>query len=156
MVREAVGLLAQMRTLQLATLCEDNRPLASYAPYVHANGALYVYLSELAAHARNLRDRPTVCAMLIHDEAQCEEIFARPRLTLDCTVVEQARDGLVFSSVLDLFESRYGETASTIRALTDFRLFELRPHQARVVSGFAKASEIYPDALNDILGNVEP
>ena len=151
-IREALELVGQMRSVQLATVGDDAAPLASYAPFVQLDGALYVYLSRLAQHAQNLRATPLLSAMLIRDEAGCEEIFARPRLVLDCTVTEHARDGALFAAVLGCFETRFGETASTVRELTDFSLFRLRPHGARLVSGFARALNLDDDAMLAVFG----
>jgi len=152
-IREALELVAQMRSVQLASVGADAAPLASYAPFVQVDGALYVYLSQLALHARNLRARPSLSAMLIRDEANCEEIFARPRLVLDCSVIEHPRDGLVFAAALDCFEAQFGETASTVRELTDFSLFALHPYGARLVSGFARAVDLGDDAMGTVFGS---
>lgn len=146
-IREAAALVVQMRSVQLATVGSDGAPLASYAPFVHLDGALYVYLSSLAQHAQNLRTTPLLSAMLIRDEGICAEIFARPRLVLDCKVSTHAREGELFSVVLDRFEAQFGETAGVVRELSDFTLFGLRPHAARLVSGFARAAKLDCDAI---------
>ncbi|MFT5176843.1 MAG: putative heme iron utilization protein [Gammaproteobacteria bacterium] len=151
-IRQAAELVAQMRTVQLATVGTDAAPLASYAPFVQLDGALFVYLSRLAQHAQNLHTTPRLSAMLIRDEAHCEEIFARPRLVFDCTVTVHARDGALFAAVLDHFEAQFGETASTVRELIDFSLFQLHPYGARLVSGFARAVDLGDDAMSTLFG----
>ena len=165
-VRQALELVAKMRTIQLATVGPDATPLASYAPFVQLDGAFFVYLSRLAQHAQNLRATPLLSAMLIRDEADCEEIFARPRLSFDCTVTEHARDSAEFARALDCFVAQFGETARVVRArvvnpkwiagvmreLTDFTLFRLHPNSARLVSGFARAVDLGDDAMAAVFG----
>ena len=151
-IREAVELIAHMRSVQLATVGRDAAPLASYAPFVQYDGALYVYLSSLAKHVQNLRTTPLLSAMLIRDEKSCDEIFARARLVLDCTATEQERDSELFTAVLDRFETRFGATACTVRELTDFSLFCLQPHHALLVSGFARAVNLDEAAMEAVFG----
>ena len=151
-IRQAAELLAQMRSVHLASVNGEAAPLASYAPFVQFDGALYVYLSSLAQHVHNVRSTPLLSAMLIRDEASCDEIFARPRLVLDCLVTEHARDDALFNVVLDRFESSFGATASTVRELTDFSLFRLCPHRALLVSGFAQAVHLDNHAMSAIFG----
>ena len=151
-VGQALELMTQMRTVQLATVGADAAPLASYAPFVQLDGAIFVYLSRLAQHAQNLHATPLLSAMLIRDESHCDEIFARPRLVFDCTVTVHARDGALFATVLDHFEAQFGETASTVRELSDFSLFQLHPYGARLVSGFARAVDLGDDAMSTLFG----
>jgi putative heme iron utilization protein len=151
-IREASELMAQMRSVQFATVAPDAAPLASYAPFVQVEGALYVYLSRLAQHARNLRATPLLSAMLIRDEGSCADVFARPRLILDCLVTEHPREGALFMAVLDAFEKRHGETAAIVRELTDFAPFCLHPRAARLISGFARAVNLDNKAMQAVFG----
>lgn len=150
---DATWLLTQMRSIQLATLGPKTTPQASYAPFVRVDGAIYVYLSRLAQHAQNVRRTAALGAMLVRDEVDCDEIFARPRLLLECTTIEYARDSERFVRVLDCFEARFGDTAATVRELTDFSLFCLRPFAARLVTGFARAVDLDDDALRTLFGD---
>ena len=150
---DATRLLTQMRSIQLATLGLHAAPQASYAPFVQVDGAIYVYLSRLAQHAQNVRRTAALGAMLILDEVDCEEIFARPRLLLECRVIEHARDSEQFSQVLDRFEAQFGETAATVRELTDFSLFCLHPFAARLVTGFARAVDLDHDTMRALFGD---
>ena len=150
---DATHLLTQMRSIQLATLGPNTAPQASYAPFVQVDGAIYVYLSRLAQHAQNVRRTAALGAMLVRDEVDCDEIFARPRLLLECTTIEHERDSVCFAQVLDCFEARFGETAATVRELTDFSLFCLRPFAARLVCGFARAVDLDDDAMRTLFGD---
>jgi putative heme iron utilization protein len=152
-ISDATQLLTQMRSIQLATLAPNTTPQASYAPFVQVDGAIYVYLSRLAQHAQNVRRTAALGAMLIRDEVGCDEIFARPRLLLECTTIEHARDSECFAQVLDCFEARFGETAATVRELTDFTLFCLHPFAARLVTGFARAVDLDNGVMRTLFGD---
>ena len=136
------GLLAELRTAHLATADARGVAQASVAPFVRHGGALHVYLSALAAHTANLRARPQVSVLLVRDEASCPDLFARPRVTLQCAVEELARNASPWHTVLDAFEARFGTTAATVRHLADFALFRLEPHTARIVTGFGRARRL--------------
>jgi putative heme iron utilization protein len=138
----AAALLVDMRTVHLATVSEQGVPHASVAPFVCRDGAIFVYVSALAAHTANLRACRQACVLLARDEAASPELFARPRLTLQCAVAEQARGSAVWHAVLDALEARFGATAATVRHLPDFVLFRLEPREARIVTGFARAQRI--------------
>ncbi len=148
----AAALLAEQHTLHLATADGNGAPEASVAPFVMHGGALHVYLSSLAPHTGNLRQRNEACALLVRDEADSPEPFARPRITLRCRVQEVPRGGAAWHAVLDAFEARFGDTAATVRGLADFALFRLQPVEARVVAGFARAGGLDGAALAALLG----
>lgn len=76
---------AKMKTLVLATVDKEGTPNVSYAPFVINNGEYQVLISTIARHARNLQEVPKVSLMLLEDESQSREIFARRRLTFDAT-----------------------------------------------------------------------
>lgn len=150
-IEDAVRLLAQMRTLQLATVSAAGEPLASVAPFVVADGGIHVFLSALAGHTGNLRSVPRASVMVLRDEADCADAFARPRLTLSCSVGEEARDSDHWQRVMARMVEDFGETAAVVRDLPDFTLFRLTPLDGQVVSGFARARGVDRDALRGIL-----
>lgn len=135
-------LLAELRTAHLATADARGVPQASVAPFVCHGGALHVYLSALAAHTANLRARAEVSVLLVRDEASCPDAFARPRVTLQCSVAELARGAAPWHTVLDAFEARFGASAAMVRPLPDFALFRLEPRAARIVTGFGRARRL--------------
>jgi putative heme iron utilization protein len=149
-VRDAVDLLRHMRTVHLASASPEASPLASLAPFVCRGGALYVFLSALAGHTVNLRERGEVSLLLARDESDCDDPFARPRLTLWCECTEEARGSAHWNSVLDAMVARLGDTAAVVRELPDFSLFRLLPRSGQVVSGFARAKSLDERALAEV------
>ncbi len=130
---------SRFQTLYLGTADERGQPQASYAPYVVYEDRYWVYLSDLARHAANLRHTTRASVLFIESEEQAKHLFARERLTLDCQAQECARGTARFEAVLDVFEQRFGKFMQVIRPLQDFRLFELQPLSGSYVAGFARA-----------------
>ncbi len=63
------SLIENMRSLQLSTVGADGIPHCGYTPYLHrAPGSFYIFVSQLAAHTRNLLANRTVAIMIIADE----------------------------------------------------------------------------------------
>ncbi len=141
---------ARFQSLQLATVSADGQPEASYAPFVADHGCYYVYLSDLARHGANLREKGRASVLFIEGEERAKHPFARERLTLRCEATECPRGSERFEAVLDLFEHRFGKFVQMVRPLGDFRLFELRPEAGSYVAGFAKAYVLDGDDLANI------
>ncbi len=135
------SLLQLSHTVQLATEGEAG-PEASYSPFVFSEGHLYIFISELASHTLNLMRCPAVGIMLIEDETNSRNIFARNRITLQCHAGEIARDDDQYETIMQLYRERHGPTVDLLRTLPDFRLFRLAPQQGRLVLGFGRALTI--------------
>jgi len=146
---EAVAKLQQQYgSLMMATLSEDGSPHISYTPfYLHGKHYL-ILISELALHTRNLIARPTVDIMLIQDESEAGQLFARNRLTLSCDAKEITSEDADHTPLLDQFQSRHGKTVGLLRQLPDFHLLQLTPRSGRFVMGFGQAYELSGDNLD--------
>lgn len=134
----------------MATVSASNTPDASYAVYVFHDNAYYVYISELARHTENLLHSAQVCLMFIENEQQAQNLFARQRMTLECSASEIERSSTQFAQVLDLFEQRFGSMVKMLRSLSDFHLFRLEPQSGTYVRGFAQAYQLYGDGQRHI------
>lgn len=142
---------AEFSTLVMATVGKDEVPEASYAPYViGAQGAFYVYLSELSQHTGNLRDTPKVSVLFVENEDQATHLFARRRLTLRCGCTPVPRSDAQWSEVLDRFKDRFGDLVDVLRGLEDFHLFRLEPKAGTYIRGFAQAYELSGSDLQAI------
>lgn len=148
---EASGFLARFRTLVLATLSESQLPDCSTAPFVlEKDGSIYIYLSELAQHTKNLLANPAASLMMIADESASSNLFARQRLTLQAKAVEIMPDSPEYEQILDKMESELGNTIQVLRTLPDFHLFKFLVQHANYVQGFAKAYALQWPALEVI------
>lgn len=138
----------QFNSLLLATVNASGRPEASYAPYIKDHGNYYIYVSELSAHTANLSGAARCSVLFIENEAQAKHIFARQRLTLDCSASEVERNSARFNEVMGLFRETFGGFMDMLSGLQDFHLFALTPEQGNYVAGFARAYRLGGDDLS--------
>lgn len=135
----------------MATVSEALQAECSTAPFLRdKDGSIYVYLSELAQHTKNLLANPTASLMVIADEAGSNNLFARQRLTLRAKAVEITTDNPQYHRILDEMESQLGNTLQVLRSLPDFHLFKFQVGDANYVQGFAKAYALQGPALEVI------
>ena len=128
------------RSAILATADASGQPAASYAPFVQDEAHhFYIFVSGLAAHTQNLQVNPRVSLMLIEDEADGREPFARCRLIWDCQAQLLPREQARWEAIADQFQQQFGNLILTLRQLPDFRLIELIPRHGQFVSGFGAA-----------------
>ena len=145
--REVVEFRRQHRTLILASSSEAQEPLASYAPFIEdEQGHFYVLLSGLAAHSTNLLHHTQtgrlVSVLLIEDEQQTRNLFARKRLSYQCEVQVFSRKTSRWQPLIELMQERLGKTIEVLAGLGDFQLFCLMPKQGNYVRGFGQAYEL--------------
>ncbi len=139
--QQLIALLDRCKTLQLATSGVDG-PEASYSPFLFREDALYIFVSQLAGHTGNLISSPRVGVMLIEDEADSRNLFARNRMTLQCYASEVKADAESYESIMERYRQRHGPTVDLLRRLPDFVLFKLTPEKGRLVLGFGRAFRI--------------
>ncbi|MGY5538310.1 heme utilization protein HutZ [Vibrio brasiliensis] len=139
------------RTLQLATVDENGRPNVSYAPYVQNQDGYFVLISEIARHARNLQVNPSVSIMMIEDEGDSKQLFARKRLTFDAIASVVERDSKQWNFVIAQMKERFGEIIDSLSQLQDFVLFNLKAEQGLFVKGFGQAYQVSGDDLVDFV-----
>lgn len=142
----------QIKSLMLSTVDSQGNPHASYAPFISdAQRCLYIYTSELSAHTQHLLARPTASVLLVADEADSPQIFARPRLTYTCEVSEIARKSPQWEAQMPQFDQRFGAIMGMLKTLQDFHLFCLTPVQGRFVLGFGAAYAVDPHDLSQLV-----
>ncbi|MBD0336942.1 MAG: pyridoxamine 5'-phosphate oxidase family protein [Cyanobacteria bacterium Co-bin13] len=147
---------ARRQSLMMSTVMADGMPHASYAPFVmDEDHRLYIYISGLSAHTENLERSGRASVLLIDDESETQQIFARNRLTYDCTAQLLERETLTWDRVVSRFETRFGNIIQMFRQLGDFRIFQLTPYAGRFVVGFGAAYDVdpqQPDQLIQVTG----
>lgn len=135
------SLFESSQSVQLATQGQAG-PEASYAPFIYAEEALYIFISQLASHTDNLMRSSTVGVMLIEDEVNSRNPFARNRIMLQCVAKEIQADASGYKSLLLRYREKHGPTVDLLCSLSDFKLFRLTPQQGRLVIGFGRAFTI--------------
>ncbi len=148
--REYLALREHSRGALLATIAEETMPSASYAPLVWVDGRCYLFLSDLAGHTGNLKRCPSISLMLIEDEDQASNAFARRRITLQGSVSIIKRDDAAFHPVMTEFHHCFGKVMSIIEPLSDFHLFQLQFESGRFVRGFGQAYELSGESLQHL------
>lgn len=139
------------KTLILATLNASDWPEASYAPFIEDEvGNHYIFVSELAAHTQHLLENKKVSWMLIADEQDTRQLFARQRFTCVGHVEVISRDAAEFADRLEQMQDRFGEIIDLLKGLGDFHLLKLMPERATYVRGFGQAYALSGEGLNQI------
>jgi putative heme iron utilization protein len=133
----------------MATISDQHTADASYAPCIlDDQSRTCIFISLLAKHTQNLINQPQASLLWIEDEQQATNIFARKRLTLDCSATTVARgDTAEWETLLNQFEQCHGETITLLKTLQDFQLFRFEAHQGLYVRGFGEA---YPVSGNSL------
>jgi len=126
-------------SLLLASANLDGMPEASYAPALWCDDHYLILVSELAEHTRNLQQNPQLSALLIEDESQTRQLFARRRARLRLSVEEINANDERYESSLDQLQQKFGNMVGMLRSLPDFHLLKLTPTEAAYVRGFGQA-----------------
>ena len=144
-------LLSQTRSLILATTNPDGAPLTSYAPFiVDEQRQFTIFTSQLAGHTANLQRTGQASVMLIEDEAETTQIFARQRVTFQCRASLIRRDSEEGAAALADYEARFGKMVGLLKSLPDFQLFRLQAQSGSLVIGFAQAYTLSGDRFEII------
>ena len=139
------------QSVVLASVDELGEPHASYASFVQDDErTIYVYLSDIARHSQNLKKTQKASALFLKDESQSEEIFARQRLTYDCSVALIPRGGERFQSIAQRFDEKFADKVKGYHSMKDFNIYALTPKKGLLVLGFGQAYGISGDDLSTI------
>ncbi|MEL6384520.1 MAG: pyridoxamine 5'-phosphate oxidase family protein [Cyanobacteria bacterium J06626_18] len=142
----------RVQSLMLSTTTADGAPHASYAPFImERDRTFYIFVSGLSSHTQNLKATGKAGILLIEDEAQASQIFARQRLMYDCTVTLIARNDPQWTTWGDKFAVRFGNLITMLRQLPDFQMFQLKPQAGRFVVGFGAAYAVDSSNLDRLM-----
>lgn len=144
---EILDFINSKKTLQLATVDVKAKPNASYAPFVYFEQGFYVLISELARHTQNILNNPSACLMLIEEESEAKNLYARVRLTFDAEAVIVSRETQQWQDVIELMINRLGNTVQGLSQFTDFHLVKLKVEQGLYVKGFGQAYQVLANDL---------
>ena len=150
--KETLGeLLRRAKTLQMATLDAVGEPSISYAPFVQDDaGNFYIFVSRLSSHTQEILQHPQLAVLLIEDEQEARQIFARTRVTYRCVAEVVVREAAEYAPLLDAMEARFGNVVGLLRGLGDFVMFRLVPQSGRFVMGFGQAFVLAGESLKEL------
>tara|TARA_R110002072_G_scaffold184083_1_gene340431 strand:+ start:74729 stop:75223 length:495 start_codon:yes stop_codon:yes gene_type:complete len=143
-------LIASRKSIIISSLNKDNEVEVSATPFLKKGSCIYIFISELASHTQNITFNPILSVMLIEDERDTKNAFARKRLSYKCTasLVDKATSS--WSEILNQFEETQGKTVSLLKQLPDFHLFELNIMSGNYIEGFGKAYRLFGEGLKQI------
>ena len=140
------ALLAAARTLTLSVMLKEEDgggPDLHISPFARLDsGDFIIYTSHLSAAVRALLAGHEVRAMLVADESQSQNIWARVRMRFDIHIEEIARGDDAFAPYCDKLAEVTGPVMGLIRDFTDFHMFRITPQSGVLVTGFASAFSI--------------
>lgn len=149
--QNVLELIAAQQSLHLSTLNPNGTPQASYAPYGFDKQSqqLFVMLSGLSAHTHNLIKQPIGSVMIIVDESNSEQIFARQRISyqINATII---KDEIDRGAVIAKMHERFGDIINMLASLPDFQVFALTPQNGTYIEGFGRAFTIASGFTDDM------
>jgi len=144
--------ISNIKTAIIATIDSNNRPFSSYAPYIYDKNRFYIYISDIATHAKNIQANPNASLFFTEDESKTENIFARKRISLQCMSKKIERDSSRFEEILSMFENKFdSSTVSMLKKMTDFNLYELDVQSGEATFGFGEAYTIGGENMNTLI-----
>ena len=135
---ERDAILTAARTVIIAAGGEDV-PEIGVTPMVRHDGHMYIYPSRLSAHVRQMLAAGRAQFLLVQDEGDAQNIWARKRIKITSKITEIERNSDEFNTVSDVFSEVHGPTMNLIRDFSDFHMLRLAPENGVMVLGFAKA-----------------
>lgn len=132
-------LIANTKSIILATVDAEGTPNSSYAPFVQVDNTFYILVSFMAKHTKNLASDRKTSIMFIEDESATKQIYARERLTIETTTSSIERDTEVWNTVVSSLKETHGKVVDVISEMKDFILIALHPTKGSYVNGFGSA-----------------
>jgi len=120
--------------------------MVAYATEPDLSG-LFLFLSSLAEHTRNLIAEPRTSLVVSEPDPGTDDPQTLARVTLKGTGAAIERAAPAFTSSWGFYVARFPEAAPRL-GLGDFSLFRVAIHEARYVGGFARATTISPERLS--------
>ncbi|RLA69732.1 MAG: heme iron utilization protein [Epsilonproteobacteria bacterium] len=143
--------LTPFKSVVLGTMSENGYPFSSYAPFYYDGISIYIFISDIATHARNIQQNPKASAFFIEDESQTQQIFARKRISLQCDVKCISKNDTSFEPIMEAFVSKQGETLTMLMDMGDFNLYVLTPIYGEATFGFGEAYNICGEKMNELV-----
>ncbi|HCA05838.1 MULTISPECIES: pyridoxamine 5'-phosphate oxidase family protein [Chryseobacterium] len=132
-------LIERTKSVILATVDAEGTPNSSYAPFVQVDNTLYILVSFMAKHTKNLADGRKTSVMFIEDESATKQIYARERLTIEAATSQIERDSEIWNTVVTKLKETHGKVVDVIAEMQDFILIALQPVKGSYVNGFGSA-----------------
>ncbi len=145
-------LLSGYQSVVLGTQSSNGYPFSSYAPFYYDGEEVYIFISNIATHAKNIQATNKASALFIEDESKCENIFARKRISLQCDVTLISRDKDIFHTIIGHFQHKFdANMVIMLMGMQDFNLYALKPIYGEATFGFGEAYHIGGPKMNTLV-----
>ena len=133
-------LLNELRSASMATVTSAGSPYVSYVPVAQGEDrVLYLFVSDLTGHTANLKSNRQASLMLVADESESQQIFARRRLILQGSASLIGRDDTEWAQAEEVYGNRFKDMFKLLKTLKDFHMFAFRADTVKLVLGFGQA-----------------
>lgn len=139
------------QSVVLGTQGSNGYPFSSYAPFYYDGETIYIFISNIATHAKNMQKTPKVSAFFIEDESITDNMFKRKRISLQCDVTRISREDSSFEIIMSSFVKKQGETLTMLMGMQDFNLYALTPIYGEATFGFGEAYNIGGEKMNQLV-----
>jgi len=144
--------ISKIKTAVIGSLDKQGHPFSSYAPYIYDNNHFYIYISDIATHAKNIQTNPHCSLFFAEDESQTENLFARKRISLQCVATKIERDSARFEEVFTLYHEKFDTSmVEMLQKMHDFNLYELEVKGGEATFGFGEAYTIGGEDMNELI-----
>ena len=145
-------ILTPFQSTVLGTQGANGYPFSSYAPFYYDGEVVYIFISDIATHAKNMQATPKASAFFIEDESITSNIFKRKRISLQCDVARIARSEEKFKTIMDNFQEKFEDgTLAMLMGMGDFNLYTLTPMYGEATFGFGEAYNIGGEKINQLV-----
>ena len=143
-------LLTETHVLSLGVLV-DAKPHVGLLPFVTAKNrrSALVHASQLARHSRGLQPGAPFSILIHACKDGATDALQVPRVTISGTVQLVAQSDADYETARAAYINRFPESEQTF-FLGDFNLYRLNFEWGRLVSGFARAITLSPEAFNEL------
>ena len=151
-LEQIATMLKQHRWAALATVDGEGLPAASMVAYAldDERGCLYLHLSGLAAHTKELLKQPVAGIVISERDAGEDDPQQLARLSLRIRCEELARESAGYLSAKECYLKRLPD-AEQLFGFADFKLFQARIEGARFVGGFGQAHSYRGEEIVNLL-----
>ena len=140
------------QSVVLGTHGSNGYPFSSYAPFYYDGEQVYIFISNIATHAKNIQAIPQASAFFVEDENTSKNIFARKRITLQCDVSSISRDENTFANIMSHFQDKFdADMVNMLMGMKDFNLYALKPIYGEATFGFGEAYNIGGEKMNELV-----
>lgn len=141
-----------IQTAIIGSLDAKGDPFSSYTPYVYDQNRFYIYISDIATHAKNIQRNPHTSLFFVEDESKTENLFARKRLSLQGDSQKIARGSERFEAVMELFSKKFdAKMVATLKQMSDFNLYEFNVQYGEATFGFGKSYFIGGKNMDELI-----